>query len=503
MADWYASSTSHAAVPQWAASTAYTAGQFVRALAAPAATAQYVHRCTTAGTTAGTEPAWNANNNGTTTSGTATFTNVTGQSAYGWSAAAGNTYTLGTAGNVRTAGGDRVFVSSDSTETITGNNYSFTNSNNWSGLSIISVNRAGSVPPGAADVLAGATVTLSNTGGLFFDTWTSIFYQGITFNMATSGWNLNSSANKASYFKDCAIVMTQAASSRVTSGSPADIIWDNTTYRVGNATSTIGPQTNAFDLTWINTPSAIQGATIPATLIAQFGAAGSRYTFRGVDLSAITGTLVGSPNGAGAKVLLDSCRIASGVTRMYTPAASHPGGDIVELVNCFDGTNVVNERYRSAGIVTTERTTTMSGGATDGSGAFSFKLVSSSRAERLVEALDTFYFDIEYLTTGASKTATVEIISSATLNDNDVFLTLEYLGTSGSTLAAYTSSKPTSLSSTALPTSSVTWNSPPATPVKQYLQVTFTPLTAGRVRGRVHLGKASTTIWVNPQIAIA
>jgi hypothetical protein len=42
----------------------------------------------------------------------------------------------------------------------------------------------------------------------------------------------------------------------------------------------------------------------------------------------------------------------------------------------------------------------------------------------------------------------------------------------------------------------------PSTPVKQHLQVTFTPQVAGRVRGIVRLGKVSTTVWVNPQIII-
>jgi hypothetical protein len=51
-------------------------------------------------------------------------------------------------------------------------------------------------------------------------------------------------------------------------------------------------------------------------------------------------------------------------------------------------------------------------------------------------------------------------------------------------------------------TSTVTWTSSPATPQKQKLVVTFTPRVAGRVRGQVRLGRASTTVYVNPVIAI-
>ena len=54
------------------------------------------------------------------TSGGATFTNVTAQSAYGWSAAAGDIPTLlGAVGTNRFQGGDRMFVSSDHSETQT------------------------------------------------------------------------------------------------------------------------------------------------------------------------------------------------------------------------------------------------------------------------------------------------------------------------------------------------------------------------------------------------
>jgi hypothetical protein len=38
--------------------------------------------------------------------------------------------------------------------------------------------------------------------------------------------------------------------------------------------------------------------------------------------------------------------------------------------------------------------------------------------------------------------------------------------------------------------------------VRQHIQMTFTPQTAGRVRGQLRLGKASTTVYYNPQIII-
>ena len=81
---------------------------------------------------------------------------------------------------------------------------------------------------------------------------------------------------------------------------------------------------------------------------------------------------------------------------------------------------------------------------------------------------------------------------------------LEYQGTSGSSLASMATSLPATVLTTAsaVTTSTATWNSSPATPVKQHLQVTFTPQVAGRVRGQVRLGKPSTTVYVDPVITI-
>jgi hypothetical protein len=228
-------------------------------------------------------------------------------------------------------------------------------------------------------------------------------------------------------------------------------------------------------------------------------------TLRGVDLSAITGTLVQDQAlNTGSKFLLDSCRISSGVTR-YSQGSAGNTRNLVELINCYDGTSILNESYQPAGVVTTERTITLSGGATDDVGVFSHKLVTGTSVDKYVNPLLGFWMDVENTAVGSSKTATVEIISSLTLNNDDISLLLEYQGTSGSSVASFANTLPTTVLTTnaAIATSTVTWNSSPATPQKQKLVVTFTPQVAGRVRGQVRLGRASTTCYVNPLITIA
>jgi hypothetical protein len=175
------------------------------------------------------------------------------------------------------------------------------------------------------------------------------------------------------------------------------------------------------------------------------------------------------------------------------------------LVNCYDGTNIINESYQPAGAVTTERAITLSGGATDDVGIFSHKLVSGANIDKYCNTLNGFWMDVEYQTLGSSKTATVEIISSASLNNDEISLLLEYQGTVGSPVASIATTLPATVltPAAAVTASTATWNSSPATPVKQLLSATFTPQLAGRVRGQVRLGKASTTVWYNPVITIA
>jgi hypothetical protein len=274
-----------------------------------------------------------------------------------------------------------------------------------------------------------------------------MYWQGIRFTLAgSSGFNFvfNSSGNKAHYFKNCAIVITNSnATCRITTpGTPVKVWLDNTTFQFGNAGQLITSAGSDLSIIWINTSSAIQGATLPTALIAPASTAFINLTARGVDLSALVGTLIVLQGSAVSRVLLDSCRIASGLTRLSTAAAGGPTNDEVELVNCYDGTNVLNERYTALGTLTTERSTYLNSGAADDIGNYSLKIASSSRSDKFTMPFDSFALDVENTIIGASKTATVEIVSPSSLNDDDISLLLEYLGTSGSAIASFASSLP-------------------------------------------------------------
>ena len=503
MADWYVSSVNYNALPTFAVSHAYNVGDIIRPTSPPNAYTYLPQRCTTAGTSGTTEPGWAAGSGSTTTTGGATFTNVGGTSTYNWAAPVGTLASLSFSATNNPVPGDRIFVSSDHNETVL-NTYQMGTTASPGVLKILSVNKAGSVPPVEADLTSGASITgLGGGSNMVLDALCNIFWQGFTFTSGSGvGFTFNSTGVRQNYHLNCRFVFTGTGSAVMNTNNPASTVFDNTTVTFSTTTQGIASASSyALNLIWLNTPAALAGSTFPAAL---FKAGINTITCRGVDLSALTGTLVSPSPGAGPqKILFDSCKIAPGVTRYGAPTNTTESADEVELVNCYDGTHFLSERYTPAGAVTTEFSTTFSGGASDDVGAYSHKLLSNTQPDISAMPLESFWMDVENTLTGAAHTATVEIISSATLNNTDISLLLEYQGTAGSSVASFASTLSSTLAvASALPSSSGTWNNPPATPQKQHLAVTFTPQVAGRVRGRVRLGKPSTTVWVNPQIAI-
>jgi hypothetical protein len=392
------------------------------------------------------------------------FTNVTGQSTYGWSAAAGNVITImNYTSSGRGLAGDRVFLSSDHNETLTTTILSNAQTHSHGLIQLLSVNRAGSVPPVAGDFLTGAIITRTGAN-IQIEAYCNLFWQGVRF-VAFGGFVFNSTPAKSMYFKNCAFVHGTSASSRVSCSTPCEVTFDNTTVEFGHIGQAIGGSGSqgALDFTWVNTPNAIQGAIIPTNLFSNLS--GETFiTCRGVDLNAVTTTLLNTANAAVlTKVLLDSCRIASGVRRytLFMPVSS-PAFDEIELVNCYDGTNVINERYTAVGSIVSDTGVIMSGGAQDDLSAFSHKLMAILRADSSAQPLDSFWIDVTNNVIGSSKTATIEVLAPTLLNNDDIKLLLEYMGTAGgSSLASFATNGSTVLASpSALASSTASWSQP-------------------------------------------
>ena len=391
MADYYVSSAAHAAVPQWAASTVYSVGDFVRQLAAPAAGSERVFRCTTAGTSGASEPTWNLANNATTVSGTATFTQVGGQSAWFWSAAVPRMTIINTLFSL--ADQDRVFLSQDHSETSAA---AYTIPGAASGiLSILCVNRAGSTPPVAADLTTGAVIETTGNNDINVPA-RSCYVYGLTLRAGQSASGtvqINFGGfNTARYImENCDFrIASTGTGSRIFIGSsstnPGVAEWNNCRVRFGATAQGI---TAAFaDLYWKNQGAALavdSAGSIPSTLFTAVTTNGNSASIlcEGLDLSNITGQIF-TQNGSnrGTRRLTD-CRLNSAVT-VVSDGENTVGNDLNfwGADNCDDSTNnraVRSVRRYGAMLTETALSVSASTGADDGNGnKFSFRLRSAS-----------------------------------------------------------------------------------------------------------------------------
>jgi hypothetical protein len=319
------------------------------------------------------------------------------------------------------------------------------------GAYTICVDRTVALPPVEANYNTGATVTTTGNSNITFGfngAAGNMYFQGITFSAGTGsgGAALAMTANTCFLsYKNCSFVLpnTHASNSFVSLGSasgasPNGVLWDNCTVQfAGGASGYIKPGTGNFE--WRNTPSAVQGT--PPTLLFWHNA-GPNATYavcRGVDLSAVSGTLVhsGFSNTSTAPIVFEDCKFNASVTRYSTPTTYAAAPMIT--VRCDSGaTNYKATRDEYSGSQISETSITRVGGATDGTTPQSTKIVTNAQAAfltpyrmlRLAQWNDV---------TGANRTVTVcGTINAGSLPLNDeIWMDVQYLGNSGSPIASF------------------------------------------------------------------
>lgn len=502
MADWYCGSVQHAAIAQYANSHAYSVGDIVRALAPPAVNSERAFRCTTAGTSGGSEPTWTLTKGGTTNAGTAVFTEITGNSTYGWAAAGARLRLF--AGKGWAPAGDTVYVSDDHAET--GSDLSLVfQGTAASPVRILCVNHSGSVPPVSAD-LATTGVCTASAGAASISG--AAYVYGITFTVtANSQLILGGNAPSDLQFVNCKFRNTNSTANAWPIGSTGAasaevIIFDNTTVEFGAAGSYLRMVGGQF--IWRNTPNAIVSGTLPTTLFAGDSSEGiSTIIFDGVDLSALgSGKTIMGANGGKNFTQLINCKLGASVTVAATPAVP---GNRVEVINCDSGaTGYRNEIYDYSGTLTVETTIIRTAGASDGVQAVSWKIVTTANCSR-VFPFRSFPIGLWNTATGGAKTATVEIVNDGTtLKDSEAALEVSYLGSSSYPLASRVTTAAADLLNAGanISTSTETWTTTGlSSPVKQKMAASFTPNMVGLVRATVVVSKASQTLYADYKIS--
>jgi hypothetical protein len=361
------------------------------------------------------------------------------------------------------------------------------------------VTSAGSVPPVSADLRTTATITTTGANSISVGTQTTYFY-GITFSVGTGAVaSAFGAANTMTVvFERCALrklgTTTNAnAVSFGNAGANATLI--NTTVQFGAVGDALGL---GGYFVWRDTASAVTGATVPTTGLFNVATAGIAH-IEGVDLSALgsSSTLFRALAVHRADLLKD-CKLGSSVTVAATPTIV---GGSVSVIRCDSGdTNYRTEKYDYTGTLTTETTIVRTGGASDGTTPIAWKVVTTANSERIYP-FECFPISIWNETTGSSVTVTVECRGAATPNIDEVWMDVEYLGTSGFPLGNFGTTGHADLlaTGTACASSTESWGGSTSS---FKLSKTITPAEKGPITCYVKIAKVSSTFYIDPKITI-
>jgi hypothetical protein len=208
-----------------------------------------------------------------------------------------------------------------------------------------------------------------------------------------------------------------------------------------------------------------------------------------------------------ARLLVRNCKLPaswSGSIGFGTPGP----GSVFELYNCDSAdTNYRLEKKTEFGTITHETTVVKTGGASDGTTTLSWKMVSNADAEWNHQTLDSPEIVKWNETTGSSVTVTVDIIHDSVTNitDQQIWLEVQYLGTSGRPLSLFVDDAAADYITAAADQtdSSSTWTTTGLTnPNTQKLNVTFTPQEKGFIHAVVKLAVASKTVYIDPELVV-
>lgn len=370
---------------------------------------------------------------------------------------------------------------------------------------IICVNHAGSVPPVSADL---ATTAVIGTTGAFNLTFTSsttanYFYAyGIIWKTG-SGSSIGNqvwAVNKVT-FENCSFQLNSTAATSAhmigTGTGAADITFMNCTWVFGASGQALNGR--GGKVKFIGGSVAATG-TLPTNVIAQTSGTftTTNFLFDSVDLSTLTGKAIIAGTATASIIQLVNCKLAASYILGTVPT----GNQITSLIISDNGSANTNQQILMyGGTLTTELTNVRSGGASDGTTPISWKIASNGNNKRQIP-IETFQIVVPNALTG-SRTASIEIANNTSaLTTADIWVELEYLGTSGFPIGTFLSSgivDPLAAGVT-ITSSSATWGGTLSN--KQTISFAVTPSLAGLIRATVKIAKASFTLYIDPVITV-
>ena len=227
----------------------------------------------------------------------------------------------------------------------------------------------------------------------------------------------------------------------------------------------------------------------------------------GVDLSHVTGTLLGNiPSGA-LSLTLENCKLASGVVRIAAQTNATSANEVI-VINCDSGDNhYLGEHHNALGSTVVSASIYANDGPSyDGTNRYSL-LVTSTAAARYWAPYVSPWFGAYHSGTSAI-TPRIEVLrdgSATAWNDDQLWGEWSYQGTTGFTLAtlvndrrALTASAAAQVTGT-LDASGWTGENATAWFGKLTPLASITPAEIGALQARIACGP-SVTVYVDPQL---
>jgi hypothetical protein len=419
--------------------------------------------------------------------------------------------TLAAAIAAAAGGGDDYFVAHDHAETTS----SLIDINFKAGAGgtnprdhVYCVNRAGSVPPVAADLRNTATIPQTGATHLWVNRNTGsgyVYIHGLNFVHSGSGGQFDIGNAGEMWLTECSFAYGTAGYGQMLRFFGGGMELRRCVLKPGNSASSVSMD---------GVPALIdcEGAQLfdTSTAIPGWGFTGGSLqtlqpvTFKNTDFSNLgsSGAIKDLRDpGPGWKFI--NCKPN---TTPFTYAGG--GAQTSKTLQAISSGAASRDDsiYGYMGTLFTERAIYRSQGASDGAAPFSWKITPSlgtTNANNRDQAFPTFEGAVFNETVGFAKTLTVHLLTNGVaLNTDEAWLEVEYPGFSDSPLGKRATTEPARLAAAAaLASDSATaWTAPTiGTPTKQKLSVTFTPLMRGPIRWRVRYAHPSATCYVCPR----
>lgn len=365
-----------------------------------------------------------------------------------------------------------------------------------------------------------ATTAVCSTSVGLFDFTGSFYCYGIKF-VSSGGANAGIRFGKdASYqvLEQCKLHLTAndnrpsiTAGEVGSSGAQGFVRLVNSTMKFAHASQRINVNGAYFE--WVG--GGLESGTVSPSILLQLATDRQQPNclLEGLDLSngGTTMAIFGAATSS-AKGVIRNCKLPNSWAGSLVSGTLRAGGR-TEMYNC-DSTDT---NYRLwiedyAGSITQDTGVYNDAGATDGTTRLSWKMAAAANAEYPTIVLRSPEIVRWNGTTGSSITCTVEIAHSSqgsgtdgVLNDDEIWLEVQYLGTAGYPLTTLITDCKADVLATAAAqtTSSAAWTGDSAGWDTQKLSVTFTPQETGFIHARVVVAKANATVYVDPLITVS